>query len=95
MPPNAYNAFNEDMTAYVPENSIDIYKESEGWSEMIIRAIETTDIKDIYEISDSENINDKVVIDYYDIHGCRLKEIQKGLMILKFNDGSFKKVLVR
>lgn len=77
-----------NATLYVPDNLVETYKLVAPWNGFgTITGLSGTDIKAIN--------NDGVGAVIYDIHGSRLSNVRKGLNILRANDGSVKKVIVK
>ena len=74
---------------YVPTGTLDKYRAADGWKEF----------NNIVEYNPSRinkvKQDDKEKCSVYDLHGRRLDQPQKGINIIRQNDGSIKKVLVK
>lgn len=87
------NVFNretyQNCTLYVPSGSVSKYKSAQGWQ--LFRNIvgEDSGIEDI--VSDKLNC---VEIERYAVDGCLLSTPQSGINIVRYSDGSVRKVLV-
>ena len=55
---------------------------------------DTTGINDLYADDTRTNI-DKTVVGYYDLQGRKLDGIQKGVVIIRYSDGSSEKILIK
>ena len=76
---------------YVPEQSMNLYKEAAIWKDFIIEGF--VGVEDIF--IDSPSI-EKTVVGYYDLRGIRHDEPVRGqINIVRFSDGTAKKVIVR
>ena len=80
-------------TLYVPEESLEAYKATAPWSEFgtILALPDETGIESI-QISKLEN---QIAPVYYDLQGKRLARPQRGINIVRMNDGTVKTVLVK
>ncbi len=88
---NALTDINKQQcTLYVPKNSFDAYKVAEQWRNFYnMEEIENTGIG-----LPGSNGNNKI-IKRYDTNGRMTDKPFKGLNILKMNDGTIKKVMVK
>ena len=76
---------------YVPEQSMNLYKEAAIWKDFIIEGF--VGVEDIF--IDRPSI-EKTVVGYYDLRGIRHDEPVRGqINIVLFSDGTAKKVVVR
>lgn len=79
------NAFSdssyEKATLYVPEESIEDYKEADVWKLFFINSFDTTGISSVETESDNE------IIGVYDFQGRKQSEIKPGLNIVKKRNG--------
>ena len=86
-----YSSSIESITLHVPASSIEAYKASEGWRFFgkIVPLTEETGIK--------ENMTEpaKEEVARYNLNGQRIATPQKGVNIIRFSDGTTKKVLVK
>ena len=85
--------FNEcdakNCTVYVPKGTYDAYKSSEfGYFEKIVEF----DASGIDKVTTSTNAKE---VSRYSVNGKRLSAPAKGLNIVKYSDGSVKKVVVQ
>lgn len=75
---------------YVPEKYLESYKKSIGWRNFFnIYSLETSGVDDI-ELDSVE----KSVVERYDVKGRVIKEDYRGISIVRFSDGSVKKVIL-
>ena len=93
LPELGYNVFNgcdaKNCTVYVPKGTYDAYKSSEfGYFEKIIEF----DASGIDKVTTSTNAKE---VSRYSANGQRLSAPAKGLNIVKYSDGSVKKVVVQ
>ena len=88
------NSYIEYATLHVPSESLDFYQNSYNWKMF----------KDIVPINDSDpkptaittiTVDDDNDIKYYTIDGKSIIKPQKGINILKYSDGTIKKVVIR
>ena len=92
LPELGYNVFNgcdaKNCTVYVPKGTYDAYKSSEfGYFENIVEF----DATGIDKVTTSTNAKE---VSRYSANGQRLSAPAKGLNIVKYSDGSVKKVVV-
>ena len=79
----------KNCTVYVPKGTYDAYKSSEfGYFEKIVEF----DASGIYKVTTSTNAKE---VSRYSANGQRLSAPAKGLNIVKYSDGSVKKVVVQ
>lgn len=71
----------EKATLYVPEESIEDYKEADVWKLFYIKSFDTTGITSVETESDNE------IIGIYDIQGRKQSDIMPGLNIVKKKNG--------
>lgn len=93
LPELGYNVFNgcdaKNCTVYVPKGTYDAYKSSEfGYFEKIVEF----DASGIDKVTTSTNAKE---VSRYSANGQRLSAPAKGLNIVKYSDGSVKKVAVQ
>ena len=76
---------------YVPKGTLEVYKSTDGWNNFwnIQEWDETTDI----EATETKSINYEV--SRYNGLGVKLSKGKKGLNIIRYNDGTVKKVIVK
>ena len=91
--PLYYGTFNKstfnNATLYVPVGTIDKYKSKEGWKSFhFIEEGTPTNINSVKEVQTTE-------VERYTLDGKRVSEPQRGLNIIKMNDGTTKKVLIK
>ena len=88
--PNVFNGCDaKNCTVYVPKGTYDAYKSSEfGYFEKIIEF----DASGIDKVTTSTNAKE---VSRYSANGQRLSAPAKGLNIVKYSDGSVKKVVVQ
>ena len=79
----------KNCTVYVPKGTYDVYKSSEfGYFEKIVEF----DAAGIDKVTTSTNVKE---VSRYSANGKRLSAPAKGLNIVKYSDGSVKKVVVQ
>ena len=79
----------KNCTVYVPKGTYDAYKSSEfGYFEKIVEF----DAAGIDKVATSTNVKE---VSRYSANGQRLSSPAKGLNIVKYSDGSVKKVVVQ
>ena len=92
IPEFGYTVFNcnaKNCTVYVPKGTYDAYKSSEfGYFEKIVEF----DASGIDKVTTSTNVKE---VSRYSANGQRLSAPAKGLNIVKYSDGSVKKVVVQ
>ena len=93
LPELGYCVFNgcdaKNCTVYVPKGTYDAYKSSEfGYFEKIVEF----DASGIDKVTTSTNVKE---VSRYSVNGQRLSAPAKGLNIVKYSDGSVKKVVVQ
>lgn len=76
-------------TLYVPNGLLEEYKKLYLWHHFVNMIEESSDIEDI--ISDNLNV---VELERYDINGRMLHSPQSGINIVRYSDGSVRKVFV-
>ncbi len=76
---------------YVPKESIETYSTTAVWEDFyMIKDIETSGIETL-----TPNDAELEIVGYYSIDGKQLNAPQKGINIVKFSDGTSKKVMVK
>ena len=93
IPELGYNVFlgcyPENCTVYVPKGTYNAYKSSEfGYFENIVE-FDPTGINNVITSNDAKELS------RYSLNGQRLSAPTKGLNIVKYSDGSVKKVVVQ
>ena len=85
-----YNLPYSSVTLYVPAGSASAYRALAPWRNF--RNIVETDLTSIQTptISSSETI-----VGYYNLQGQRIAEPQKGIVIVRYSDGTSRKMYVR
>lgn len=83
--PNTY----EHSTLYVPKGCVNKYKEAKGWKDFVY--IEEGLPSSIQAINEDKNKEGQ----YYNINGKITATPQKGINIIKMNDGTTKKIIVK
>ena len=87
---NVFNGCNaQNCTVYVPTGTYDDYKSSGfGYFENIVE-FDATDIDKVTTSTDAKEVS------RYSVNGQRLSAPAKGLNIVKYSDGSVKKIVVQ
>ena len=84
-----YNHY-QSATLYVPQEALDAYQAADIWSNFAnIQGFDPTGIKGI----EAEDGN--LPVAYYDTNGRKYDEPQKGLNIVRYSDGSVRKVMMK
>ena len=87
---NALDDINKwDCTLLVPFGYVEAYQAAPQWKEFFFIDI---DIDAIEEVNADENMAE---VSRYDAQGCLISEPQKGINIIRYSDGTSKKVLVK
>lgn len=81
----------EYATLHVPESSIDLYKMSNPWNNFM----NIVAITDPMSVSTIDNDGKSGHLNIYSINGIRRDIIHKGINILKYNNGTIKKVITK
>lgn len=74
------------VPVYVPDESVELYRSTEGWKELSIKPLSSKRVNGIEDITTNKQSSS----DYYDLQGRKVKKPTKGLYI---KDG--KKVVVK
>lgn len=94
VPETGIYVFDFPNTLHVPAASINAYRNDEEWSKFWhIVALKDDDPKP----TGIKNINQNTIIGqhYYSLDGKRINQPQRGLNIIKMNDGTTRKVVVK
>ncbi len=95
-PPTAYDGtfryVNSDCIAYVPDASVTAYEDADGWERLTIRPLSEYVGSSTMVSSTSF---ERTVVQICNVFGQKLTELQRGINVVKYSDGSVKKVLVR
>ena len=85
------DSYIEYATLYVPASAIEQYKGTAPWNNFgtIVTLTDEDAIKDV------KASGEVVEMDRYDIQGRRLFAPQKGINIIRYSDGSTRKVMVK
>ena len=84
-----YRLDKELCTVYVPKGTLDVYRKSQfGYFDNIVEF----DATGIDKVTTSDNAKE---VSRYSVNGQRLSAPTKGLNIVKYSDGSVKKVAVQ
>ena len=87
---SALNLTDKELTTlYVPQGSLDAYAHAEVWKDFI-------DVQEFVPsgISSVMTTEGETVIAHYDLSGCRIPSDKKGLHIVKYTNGTSKKVVI-
>ena len=79
----------EKAIVYVPEGSVDSYKQDASWSKF--KNIREYDISGVDDVVAGEQ--NAVVVGYYNLQGVKSDEPWDGLNIVKYSDGTSRKVM--
>ncbi len=83
-----YDVSKRSCTIYVPKGSQDAYSTAKEWRDFNIVEMDMTGIESV-------SVDDAEAIGYYTIDGKAVDVPQRGVNIVKFSDGTTKKVLVK
>ncbi len=85
-----YNVNKSTCTLYVPEGSLEAYSTANQWQDFLnIVEFDVTPVSDI-----TADGNDDV-LGYYTTDGKKVPSLQRGVNIIRYSDGTTKKVLVK
>ena len=95
-----YNSFDTSyikyVTLHVPEESIYLYKEVEPWKYFgTIVALTDNDPKPDPDAIEDVKVEDVTEMDYFDLNGRKLNAPQKGINIIRYSDGTTRKVAIK
>ncbi|MDE6023169.1 MAG: leucine-rich repeat domain-containing protein, partial [Muribaculaceae bacterium] len=79
------NAQYMNINVYVPEEALEAYKADENWGKFW--NLKASGVESVIEVLP------KTIIGRYDLSGNTVNEYYKGLVIVRFSDGSIKKIL--
>ena len=83
------------VTLHVPASSLDAYSNAEQWKEFPnIVALTDSDPKPTGIIAPAA-MQQPTIVECYDLSGCRISQLQRGVNIIKMSDGTTKKVVVK
>ena len=91
---NVFDSSHYNATLHVPEGSLDAYNTTEQWMDFgIIVALANSDPQP----TGIKGINDDVMTgeSYYSIDGKQIATPQRGLNIIRMNDGTTKKIVIK
>ena len=88
--PNVFEGVNQgECELYVPLESVELYKIAPVWSKFIVKGMDMSGIGDVP--ADRPAITP---VARYNLQGSRLSGPQQGINIVRYSDGTTKKVLV-
>ena len=91
---NPFNWFTkENTTLHVPSISLDYYKTTSPWNEWFKNIIALTDSDPKPSAINTVTVNRNQDIKYYSIGGKTIDAPQKGIYIIKYGDGTTRKVI--
>jgi hypothetical protein len=82
--------FYDAVTLYVPTGSKEAYANANEWKKFT--HIEEYDVTGIRQNSIQ---NDNAVTGYYNLQGQRITKPQSGVVIVRYNDGTSRKMLIK
>ena len=83
---DAFNRINEECILYVPQGCSQAYKADERWTAFIdIRETGTTTVESVTQ-------QVAVPVEYYNLSGARQSGLQRGINLIRFSDGTVRKV---
>lgn len=93
-PTSVYSGVFDDVvfamgTLYVPQGCAEVYKKTEGWDKFF-EIKEYDGSAAVTSIIPDDNLT---IIEIFDISGRKIHQLQKGLNIVKYSDGTVKKIL--
>ena len=95
--PSASGAFSgipDNATLYVPASALEAYSEADGWS-LFFKKIVPLPEEDTAIGIVKGNQNEQKDNGFYDLSGRKLSKPQRGINIIRNNDGTAKKVVVK
>lgn len=92
---NVFTFVPTSCTLHVPVGCRSAYASCEPWNRFIniVDDIDLTGIENV--IVDSETKRSTHITDYYNLQGQRMTESQRGVNIVRYSDGTTKKVLMK
>ena len=92
-----FNAVNcENAVLHVPAASIEAYSNAKQWKDFgTIVALTDEDPKPTTAIMETTATQQPTIVERYTIDGKRINQLRRGLNIIKMNDGTIKKVVVK
>ncbi|MBR6925996.1 MAG: leucine-rich repeat domain-containing protein, partial [Bacteroidaceae bacterium] len=79
------------VTLYVPSGSASAYRALAPWSNFSSNIVET----DLTSIQTPTISSSETIVGYYNLQGQRIAEPQKGIVIVRYSDGTSRKMYVR
>ena len=80
-----YN-INADCILYVPQGSVQAYRDDERWNAFSeIREIDKTEVEPVAHEA-------AVPVEYYNLSGNKLPAPQRGINLIRYSDGTVRKV---
>lgn len=83
--------YKSDCDLYVPIESVEDYKAADIWCQFNIIGMDTGGIGDVA----SDTTSEATPVGYYDVQGRRMSGPQRGLNIVRYSNGTSRKVIVR
>lgn len=77
-------------TLYVPEGTVDLYKAADQWKDFLNISGIATGIKGV-----NNDTGRSDVTGYYNSNGCNLNKPVRGLSIIRYADGTVRKVITK
>ena len=82
-------------TLHVPAEAIETYRNAEQWKDFENIVALTDNDPNPTEIIVPTAKQQPVIVEQYDLSGCRISQPQRGVIIVKMSDGTTKKVVVK
>ena len=83
---NVFNRINENCILYVPQGCAQAYRDDERWSAFSdIREMGVTQVEPVSRQA-------AVPVEYYNLSGSKQTGVQHGINIIRYNDGTVRKV---
>ena len=84
---DVFNRINEECILYVPQGSVQAYRNDERWNAFSeIREFDETEVKPVAHEA-------AVPVEYYNLSGSKLPAPQQGINIIRYSDGTVRKVI--
>ena len=82
-------------TLHVPADALDAYRNAEQWKDFENIVALTDDDPNPTGIIVPSTTQQPMIVDLYDLSGRRTSQPQRGVIIVKMNNGTTKKVVVK
>ena len=87
---DVFNSINDKCILYVPKGSVQAYRNDNRWS--AFSEIREFDVTQVEYVSDKTADTDAVPVEWYNLSGSKLPAQQQGINIIRYSDGTVRKV---